>query len=154
MPSCAFVKSDGGVPPRRRAILRDRRGATSLEFAGVGALLVSLIIGGMETSRYMFTLESVRVASAAAVRQVTILGGRNLNASSGACANLSGSLAGVAAQVPYLRAGTLRVTMSGCATQGGVTTVTVTVQYPFSFVVPLFGSASRNLTEVSLAEFH
>ncbi len=142
------------LPLRPRSWLRDRRGTTSLEFALVGGLLLSLLLGGVDLARYMFTLECLRAAAADAVRLATLQGSRNLNAGAGACANLAGSLAGASARVPFLQANLLTATLSGCATQAGVTTVTVTVRYPFSFAVGYFGARSRPITETAQALFN
>ncbi len=143
-------------PPRRGATdrLRDRRGTTSLEFALVGGLLLSLLVGGLDLARYMFTLECLRATTAEAVRLATLRGSQNLNAGSAACSSLSGSLAGAAARVPFLHADQVTATLSGCATQAGVTTVTVTVQYPFSFAVGYFGAKSRPMSETAQALFN
>ena len=140
----------------RRAVagLRDRRGTTSLEFALVGGLLLSLLLGGIDLARYMFTQESLRATAAEAVRLATLRGSQNLNAGTAACGNLAGSLAGASARVPFLQPSLLTATLSGCATQAGVTTVVVTVQYPFSFAVGLFGARSRPMTETAQALFN
>jgi len=139
--------------PHRWLPLRDRRGVASLEFALVGGLLLSLLLGGIDLARYMLTLECLRATAADAVRLATLQGSRNLNAGSAACTSLSGALAGSSARVPFLRANLVTATLSGCATQAGVTTVTVTVQYPFTFVVPYFGTAPA-MTQTTQALFN
>lgn len=136
----------------RRAL--GARGTTSLEFALVGAMLVSLLLGGIEASRYFFTLQSLRAATAEAVRLVLLRGSQNLNGGGSACTNLAGTLGGVTAKVPYLSTASLQVTMSGCATSGGVTTVSVSVQLPFTFNLPLFGPRARTLSEQAQAVFN
>jgi Flp pilus assembly protein TadG len=146
------------TPRRRRAgpdrlRLRDRRGIASLEFALVGGVLLSLLLGGIDLARYMFTQQCLRATAAEAVRLATLQGSRNLNAGSAACTSLSGSLAGASARVPFLRANLVTATLSGCATQAGVTTVTVTVRYPFSFAVPFLGTAPA-ITETAQALFN
>ena len=83
---------------RRRRFRIGERGTTSLEFALVGGLFVSLLLGAMEIGRYMMTLESVRTATAEAVRQVTIRGSQNMIAGRVACTDLVGSLDSVAAR--------------------------------------------------------
>jgi Flp pilus assembly protein TadG len=140
--------------PRRRWSGLDRRGTTSLEFALVGSLLMSLLLGSIEVSRYMFTLESMRVVVSEAVRLATLQGSRNMNAGSAPCTNLSGPLDGAGAQTAFLDATLLTVVMSGCSTQAGITTVAVTVSYEFTFTVPLFGAANRPLSETSQAVFN
>jgi Flp pilus assembly protein TadG len=132
----------------------DQRGATSLEFALVGGLLLSLLLGSMEIGRYMVTLECVRTATAEAVRLATLRGSQNMIAGNAACTNLSGTLAGAGARVPFLQAASLTVTMTGCSTQAGMTTVTIAVAYPFTFTVPIFGASNRPVTETALAIFN
>ena len=129
----------------------DRRGTTTVEFALIGSLLVPLLLGTIEISRYLITREAVRTAAAEAVRMATLRGGQNLDASSPACTGLTGSLGGVAATVPFLNAASLTANMSGCGTQAGVTTVSVTVQYPFTFGIALFGVPNRPITETAQA---
>ena len=130
------------------------RGATSLEFAIVGGLFVSLMLGSIELGRYAFTLESVRTVTAQAVRLATIRGSQNMNAASTACTNLSGNLSGAATRTQFLNPASLSVAMSGCATAGGVTTVTITVAYPFTFSVPFFGITNRPISETTQAIFN
>lgn len=130
------------------------RGVTSLEFALVGSLLMLLVLGSLELSRYLFTLELVRTVSAEAVRMATLRGSQNLIAGSAPCTNLSGNLSGAGARTPYLQASRLTVTMSGCTTASGITTLSISVQYPFVFAVPLFGATNRTLTETAQAVFN
>jgi Flp pilus assembly protein TadG len=148
------VPSSASARPRRRRFRIGERGTTSLEFALVGGLFVSLLLGAIEIGRYMMTLESVRTATAEAVRQVTIRGSQNMIAGSAACTDLAGPLGSVAARVPVLQASLLTVTMSGCATQAGITTVQISVQYPFTFTISLFGATNRPITEAAQAVFN
>ncbi|MFC7478327.1 TadE/TadG family type IV pilus assembly protein [Dankookia sp. GCM10030260] len=150
----ASAKTSAGGAGKRRRFPCGRGGTTSLEFALVGSLLMSLLLGSIEIGRYMLTLESVRTATAEAVRLVILRGSQNMNAGIEPCANLSGNLAGAGAQAPFLRSASLIVTMNGCATQAGITTVAITVDYPFIFGIPLFGVASRPLTEAAQAVFN
>jgi Flp pilus assembly protein TadG len=128
-----------------------RRGAASLEFALVGPLLVLLLVGGMEAGRYMVTLESLRMASAEAVRTVTLRGGRNIGAGLAACTGLSGAQTGDAAGLPFLDAAKLTVMLSDCASDGAVTRVRVAVRYPHAATVPGF---AVTLTETAQAVFN
>ncbi len=147
MSSSVSVRRHGG---RRRSA---QAGATSLEFALTGSILLSLLLGSVETGRYMFTLEMLRFAAADAARLVALRGSQNRNAGSSACAGLSGPLSGVTYRTPFLRADMLVVSLSNCVTAGGVTTVSVALQYPFTFSVPYFGVPSRQITETAQAVF-
>jgi Flp pilus assembly protein TadG len=146
MPSCASARRHRARPAEC--------GVASLEFALVGSLLMSLLFGTIEIGRYLFTLESLRTAAAEAARAVTLRGSANMNSGNDACTGLSGDLTGVQTRTPFLDPSTLSLKMSSCATNGGVTTVTVTVKYPFSFVVPVFGSRVSSLTETAQAVFN
>lgn len=113
-----------------------------------------LVLGSLELSRYLFTVELVRTATAEAVRLATLRGSQNMMAGSAPCTNLNGNLPGVGAQTPALRANLLTVTMSGCATVSGVTTLSISVHYPFAFAVTLFGTSDRPITETAQAVFN
>jgi hypothetical protein len=132
-----------------------RRGTTSLEFALTGAIIMAFLVGAADFCRYMVTLSSVRVASAEAARMVTLAGSANLNAGRAACQGLSGTLANTTTRVRFLSAASVRASMSGCQTNLlGVTTVTITLTYPFSFLLNVFGAQQRDITEVSTALFN
>ncbi len=135
-------------------IWRSRRGATSLEFAIISVVLLTLLLGAVEIARYMFTLEALRTAAAEAARAVTLRGSANMNAGLAPCSGLSGDLTGVEVSAPFLNPGALSLTMSGCATNAGVTTVAVTVSHPFGFVLPFFGSPPATMTETAQAVFN
>ncbi|MGK7869792.1 TadE/TadG family type IV pilus assembly protein [Falsiroseomonas sp. E2-1-a20] len=120
-----------------------RRGVASLEFALVGPVLVLLLVGGMEAGRYMATVESLRMASAEAVRAVTLRGGSNIGSGLAACTGLSGAQAGQAqigeaARLPLLDPAKLEVTLSDCAMDGAVARVTVALRYPHAASLPWF----------------
>ena len=139
----------------RMTAWRNRRGVTSLEFALVAFLLLMLLLGASEAARYMMTVQSLRSVSGEAVRLVALRGGANINAGNTACSGLSGTLSGAGARVAFLDAASLRTTMMGCTTDtNGVTTVTVTVSYPFTYQVTYFGTERRSLSETSQALFN
>jgi Flp pilus assembly protein TadG len=123
----------------------------AVEFAAVGGVLMLLVIGIAETGRYLLTLEAVRTAAADAVRLATLRGSANINAGASPCAGLAGSLAGAGTRAPLLRAADLAVTLSGCATMGTVTSVTVTVTYPYSVTVRLPSAGVTELRETAVA---
>lgn len=128
-----------------------RRGTASLEFALVGPLLILLLTGGIEAGRYMVTLESLRMATAEAVRTVTLRGGRNIGEGLDGCNGLAGAQAGAAAGLPFLDPTKLAVTLSGCTTDGAVTRVTLALSYPHAASLPLF---TTTLTETAQAVFN
>ena len=139
------------MPARADHALRSRRGATALEFALVGSLLFTFMIGIIEVGRYMLTQEAVRMVTAEAVRVATLRGSAILNSGAPTCQNLSGSLGGAVKGGPMLQSADLSVILSGCATQGGMTSVTVTVTYPFSHAIPLVAARAAPLREQGVA---
>jgi Flp pilus assembly protein TadG len=137
--------------PAINRVWRSKQGVATLEFALVGVVLMSFLIGIMEVGRYMLTLEAVRTVTADAVRLAMLRGSASLNAGAGACSNLSGSLTGANARTPLLRSADLSVILSGCATNAGMTTVRVTVTYPFTYAIPLVSSRSKQVQEIAQA---
>ena len=139
---------------RRRGLLLGNRGAASLEFAVVGSLLMSLLLGSMELGRYMFMLQALRTITADAARTVTLRGSANMNGALDPCTGLAGALAGVPVRAPFLNPGAVSITMSDCTTNGPDTTVKLTVTHPYGFAVPFFGAQPTLLTESSQALFN
>ncbi|WP_458094600.1 TadE/TadG family type IV pilus assembly protein [Roseomonas sp. WA12] len=142
---------DDGLIIRAGRILRTRRGATAVEFALVGGLLMVFMIGIIEVGRYMITREAVRSVTADAVRLATLRGSANMNSGAAPCQNLSGSLGSAVRGGPMLRLADLSVTLSDCATAGGMTSVTVTVTYPFNHLVPRITAGRMLLREQAMA---
>jgi Flp pilus assembly protein TadG len=130
------------------------QGIASLEFALVGAVLMMMMFGAIESSRYLFTVESVRTATAEAVRMVTIQGSANMYAGVSPCTGLTGALSSLASRTPFLSADALTATVDGCTTNEGVTTVSMSVTYPFRFSVPFFDVTRLTVTETAQATFH
>jgi Flp pilus assembly protein TadG len=134
--------------------LRSCRGTSAVEFAAIGSLACTLLFGAMETARYQFTLQALRNLAGESTRIVGLQGAANMTASQPPCTGLSGPLARPSTSDPFLNPTSLKVTMSGCVTQGAVTLVTVTVSHPFSFVTPLIKPFSTTLTETAQAVFN
>ncbi|MBP0445295.1 pilus assembly protein [Roseomonas sp. SSH11] len=126
----------------------------TVEFALIGGLLLTFVIGIMEASRYLMTLEALRTVTADAARMVVLRGSANLNANRAACTNMAGALSGASARTGALDPASLSVVLSNCATNAGVTTVTVTVTYPFQHSVPMLPNPARELRETARAIFH
>lgn len=142
----------GPALSRAGRVFRGRRGAAALEFAVVGALLLSFVIGILEVGRYMITREAVRMVLAEGIRVAMLRGSANLNAGATPCQSLSGSLKGSVDGGSLLVASDLTINLSGCATQSGMTSVTVTVTYPFTPAIPLLVTAgTRSLQEQGAA---
>ncbi|MFC7539561.1 TadE family protein [Siccirubricoccus deserti] len=120
----------------------------------IGGPLMMLLLGTIELSRYLLTLESVRTVAAEAARTATLRGSQNMNAGNPPCTNLSGALAVDGARTPFLDTAVLTVAMANCTTTNGVTTVTITVRYPFTFALPYFGANNRPVEETTQGMFH
>ena len=136
-------------------LILGRRGATSLEFALVGSLLLTLILGASEAGRYMITLQSLRSAADEAVRLVVLRGGANINAGISPCAGLSGGLNGVAERVGFLEAASIVASLTACSTSSnGITTVSILIRYPFAIKINYFGRTNQILEEAALALFN
>lgn len=131
-----------------------RRGVVSLEFAVTSAVVILLTLGAAEVGRYFFTMQALRTATAEVVRQVTLQGGANVSAGATPCQGLAGAVQNPAARVPALVAARLTATMSGCASNNGVTKVNVVLNYPYVFTVPILGRTSETLTETATALFN
>jgi len=136
------------------AELKSRRGASALEFAVVGGLAFMLMLGVMEAARYQSTQQALRSVAGEAARRAMLLGAANMAARRAPCEGLTGTLPGATFSAPFLDAASLAVHLSGCATLGAVTRVTITVTQPFDFVTPLIQPASLTLTEVTGAFFN
>lgn len=132
-----------------------RRGITSVEFALIATVLLPLLLGAAEAGRYMVTQEALRSAAAEAARLVMLRGGANISGGNAPCTGMSGSLSGAATRVPFLQAASLSATMSGCATAtSGISSVSVTVSYPFTLQFNYFGATNRPISEVVTAFFY
>lgn len=148
----ACSKPSGAAAWRRAA--RDQAGATTLEFGLIGVVLIALLFGCMEFSRYLITVSSVRTATAEAVRLAMLRGGQNLTTNKSACTNMTGALDGATDRAPLLNATSLSVTMSGCTTTDGITTVSIAVSYPFVFNLPLFSVTNKTISGSAQAIFN
>ncbi|WP_035484778.1 TadE/TadG family type IV pilus assembly protein [Geminicoccus roseus] len=123
--------------------MRCRRGTTSIEFAIVGAMFFTMMIGTIEIARLYFTQASLREVSAAAARRAMI---------DPALEGCSAPAAAVARTTPFLRTGNLRLCVSREVASGQVT-LTIDAAYPFSTVMPLFRLEGDQLTERTTVSF-
>lgn len=117
--------------------MRCRKGATSVEFAIVGGLFFTMLIGAMEAGRLFFTQESLREVTAAAARRAMVDSG---------LAGCIAPAAAVAAMTPFLRPDALTLCVSRTVS-AGQTTLTVNAAYPFRTVIPLLALDGNQLTD-------
>ena len=122
---------------------RDRRGATSLEFALVGMPFLMLLLGGMEVARYAYTVEAVHNYAARAVRAALVYVGTD---TTNRCLN---ALPLSLTASPGLDQARLTPAAARCVrdSKTGVLTVTVSTSYRFSMVTGLLGARERTVSE-------
>lgn len=125
-----------------------RSGSVGLQFAFVAIPFVLLLLAGMDLGRYFITRHSLRTLISETVRATLI----SCYGSTGACNLPSASKTTVAAKVPFLNSASITwVTANQSAPNAstGVKTITVTVSYPFIFVLPAWVSlnATSPITE-------
>ena len=121
---------------------RGRRGASTLEFALVGAMFFITVLVALEVSRFFMTLQSMRNVVADAERWAMV--------------NMSpGTLCGEQLFSAMGRRGLLGTNPNLCVTRqvtgaeiNGVVTITVTLQnYTYPILVRVLGLTSVNLVE-------
>ena len=134
--------------------LRGRRGIASVEFGVVTSLASTLILGTAETAKYFMTVESVRAATAEAVRIAMLRGGANVNASVTPCQGMTGSVSGLTTRIRFLDSNRLTSNMYGCSTTNGTSKVNVSLTYQYTFTIPVFGRSSEVITEAAQAVFN
>ena len=153
----SYVFDSSTVPTRTPHTLRTlealqcRRGATAAEFGLIASLISSLVLGVMEVGRYMLAEEAVQIVMADAVRLSTLRVSANLNADRNACEQVAAPLAASISRARVLNADRLSVTLDGCSTTAGRTTVTVVVIYTHYYSIPVLNSRSTVISASSLA---
>jgi hypothetical protein len=119
----------------RQRLTLGRSGTSSLEFAIVVVPFVLIIIAGMDLGRYFLTQHSLRTLTSEAVRAMLIA----CYGATAACPMGSSDKAAVAAKVPFLVAGSISwptANQSAPNASTGERTISVTVTYPFTFILP------------------
>lgn len=139
-------------------LLADRRGTTAIEFAVVGGIFFTLLLGAVDVGRYQITQQSLRSIAAEAARFALIAADQAMAASpagiSGVCAAVPSSAAlkaGVTTPTnltPFLVPANLTLVGNCVVGAGGARTITITASYPFQFVMPVLpqGLPSRQAT--------
>lgn len=137
MPRCATSSTRG----RRRWL--GNRGAVALEFAMVGSAYLVLLVCTIEVGRYAFTRVSVTAAVGEAKRVAVI------DPTMVGCVLPKAS---IASRISFLHQPDLTLCITR-STAAGITTATISVSYPFHFIVPLLGTAPRTITASGSAKF-
>lgn len=123
--------------------MRCRRGTVSIEFALVGSLFFTMLIGTIEVGRLYFTQQSLREATAAAARSAM------LDATLSGCVQPA---ARVVAATPFLRPASLSLCIVRTVASGQVT-LTIDASYPFTSVLSVLHVSGNVLTEHSTVTF-
>ena len=124
----------------RRTVCRlasDRRGAVAVEFAVVGLIFITLLLGTVELSRYQILRQSLHSMAEEAARKglITLQGA--------ACSTLTAGALRIAVTTPnnptpMLTPASLTLAIDCLGpTASGVRTLQVTATYPFSLVAPI-----------------
>jgi Flp pilus assembly protein TadG len=120
------------------------RGALSLEFALVALPFVSLLLGGIETGRYLYTVQALSNYAEATLRAAVVHVGDDL--ANRCLADLSSAFTQPAVP-PGLQAARLTRARPSCSRNATsrVVTISVVTTYRFSFAVTLFGLVDQEI---------
>ncbi len=130
----------------------DRRGVAAIEFALIGGVLFTMMVGIMEIGRYFATQQALYNASSEALRQWQIQLGATIPISITACNNL---LAPDYGTVPLLNSASISFSGRACALQSdGSMRVSATFTYPFTFVAPLLIPALSPAANKTISVFN
>lgn len=128
-----------GLIPRPRtpiALVRDRRGATAVEFGFLAVPFLLLVLGIFELALIFFVSGSLDSATAAAARQSSMLGSRPTAAA------VAARICGAMPSLGRACDGALEVSLSDLdATAGEGDIVVIHAVYGWPLISPLFGRA-------------
>jgi len=149
-----------------RRLARDRRGATALEFAVIGTIFITLLLGVIELGRYYFTVQSLRTVAAEAARAYLIRSNLDLIANPTRCqpviATVTAADLEVAARTPILAVSRLTIDAPVFESNTPLPTpaptcttrrVRANVSYTFNFVVPFLPATVPVLTATAFMDF-
>jgi hypothetical protein len=127
-------------------------GTASLEFALVAIPFVFLLIAGMDLGRYFITQHSIRTLSSEAVRSIFIY----CYGSTSTCQLPLIKQQALEAKVPFLAQGSIVLNPPPAQTapdSNGIRTITVGVQYPFTFVLPVWTGLNGTISETTSFQY-
>nr|WP_294556172.1 TadE/TadG family type IV pilus assembly protein [uncultured Rhodopila sp.] len=124
-----------------RRLSRSQAGATSVEFGFLAAPFLFLLIGAMDFGNYFITQHSLRTLTSEAARLAMVNCAGLGNCLSAAAAPLPSSLWATA---PFLTSNSSLMGKQSVDPSTGVRTITVSVQYPFTFMLSFFQNVIVN----------
>jgi len=140
----------------RPGLLGDRRGATAVEFAIVGGIFITLLIGAVDLARFQIVRQSLRSVVEDAARSALITSSSTAVSGGGCTALPSGAALRTAITTPtnpypMLTIASLTLTPTCAVNASSARTITVAASYPFSFVTPIYNftgplAASASMT--------
>lgn len=129
---------------RFHRLWRDRRGGAAIEFAFVGPVFITLMLGALELGRMYYVRQSMEYATEQAARYYSL---NPSVATTTVTTQLNGFLpGGISNGVTVSYADT-----SNCNGNANVKCTTLTVTYPFSYAESFLGFAGKTLTATSQA---
>ncbi|WP_237213601.1 TadE/TadG family type IV pilus assembly protein [Falsiroseomonas oryziterrae] len=147
-------------------LAQDRRGATAVEFAVIGAIFLTLLLGVVELGRYYFTVQSLRTVAAEAARAYLVRSNLDLIANPTRCEPVISTVTAadlqVASRTPILDVSRLTISAPvfedntplpspapSCTTRR----VRANVSYTFNFVVPFLPGVVPTLDATAFMDF-
>lgn len=123
-----------------------RRGALSLEFALATLPFMLLFMGGIEMSRYVYTVQAVHAYADAVLRRTLVYVGED--AQKRCLADLSEVVARPGLPMG-LEPEQLLQERRGCQRNGSITLVSIDISYRFTFAVNVFGTGEARITRAA-----
>ncbi|WP_158600942.1 TadE/TadG family type IV pilus assembly protein [Teichococcus wenyumeiae] len=123
-----------------------RQGALSLEFALAALPFMLLFMGGIEMSRYVYTVQAVHSHADALLRKTLVYVGSD--AQNRCLTDLAAAV--TRSGLPMgLEPERLVQERRGCQRSGSVILVSVDIRYRFTFAVNLFGTGETSITRAA-----
>jgi Flp pilus assembly protein TadG len=129
--------------PRRCRL--GRAGVTTVEFAVVAQLFMTVLIGCMDLGRYYLIEHSLRTVVAEAAREVLVENKTTYNEMT-----VTPSSANFGAITPIVDNNNLTLIVNQFPTRPGVTQITVTGTYAFTSYSPIWRALDGNITETTV----
>ncbi|MGK7864849.1 TadE/TadG family type IV pilus assembly protein [Falsiroseomonas sp. E2-1-a4] len=131
------------------------RGTVAIEFALVGLIFITLLLGAVDLARFQSVRQSLGNVAEEAARAAMIMSGAGAVLGGGCTTTPDGGVLKSAVTTPVnptpmLTPALLTITPVCALSAGGARTITVTATYPFNFVAPLLTVAPTLSATASL----